>query len=148
MATQDITARYLNQDKRYTEAVVVTVPAILSQGGGRSQADPVYVQGGDLLNASVIEEDTIITKAYLNIIEAFPVGAVVAVDIGGNAYFALVDGTVNGMVVSAIEDVHFEAGTSVVGVTITGITGDVLTGKLAVVLDTIHASLNNGQFAS
>ena len=147
MATVNITDRFLNQDKRYDEAVVVTIPAILSQGGGRSQAQPVYVQGGDALTASVIEADTVISKAYLIVDEAFPAGATLDVDIAGTAYFTAVDLTVVGMAVSTEEDNYLansQTVTSVVG----GVAGDVTTGKARIVLDTIHPSLKNGMFAS
>ena len=146
MAT-NITSRFMNQNKRYSEAVVVTVPSVLSAGGGRSQAQPLYIQGSDPLVADVIEEDTYVKKIYLNIIEAYPAGATITVAVGGVTAFTAVDGTVNGVTVSAEEDNHF-SGSDAVTVTVGGITGDVVTGKLSVVLDTIHASLHNGQYAS
>jgi len=40
MAIQNITELFNNQQKRYAEAVVVTIPSILKAGGGRSQAEP------------------------------------------------------------------------------------------------------------
>ena len=147
MATVNITARFNNQQKRYTEAVVVNIPSVLQSGGGRSQAQPIYIQGGDSLTAAVIEEDTLITKAYINIIEAFPVGALIAVDIAGTTFFTSIDGTATGLVVSATEDLHLAKGQTVTTV-VSGITGDVVTGKLSIILDTIHASLKNGQYAS
>ena len=147
MATINITNRFLNENKRYTEAVVVTVPAILNEGGGRTQAQPTYLQGGDSMTAQVIEADTLITKAYLRVIEPFPAGALIAVDIAGSTMFTSIDGTATGVTVSSIEDLYL-ANTQTVTVVVTGITGDITTGKLAVVLDTIHASLNNGQYAN
>lgn len=147
MATVNVTNLFANENKRYTEAVVVTLPSVLKSGGGRSQADPEYIQGGDALTAAVIEKDTLIKKAYINIIEAFPAGAIIDVDIAGIAMFTAVDGTVNGVVVSTEEDNHF-AEKQTVTTTVTGITGDVTTGKLSIILDTIHASLKNGQYAN
>ncbi len=141
-----MTERFLNRNKRYTEAVVVTIPSVLNNGGGRSNAQPSYIQGGDSLTAQVIEKDTLITKAYINIIEAFPVGALIAVDIAGTPVFAAVDGTVAGLVVSTTVDLHLAEKQTVTTV-VTGITGDVATGKAAIILDTIHASLKNGQYA-
>ncbi len=146
MATLSITELFGNKQKRYTEALVVTIPSVLKSGGGRSQAQPVYIQGGDSLTAQVIEKDTYITKAYLNIIEAFPAGALIAVDIAGSIFFTAIDGTATGVVVSAIEDLHLSEKQTVTTV-ITGITGDIVTGKLAIVLDTVHASLKNGKYA-
>ncbi len=141
----NITALFNNQQKRYSEAVVVNLPSILKSGRGRSQAQPVYVQGGEALTAAVIEDDTLVTKAYVNVIEAFPAGATLDVDIAGTAFFTSVDLTTTGVVVSTEEDHHFakrQTVTSVVG----GVTGDVTTGRLSIILDVIHASLKNGQY--
>jgi len=147
MATINVTNRFMNENKRYTEAVVMTVPSVLQEGGGRSQAQPVYLQGGDSVTAQVIEADTLITKAYLNITEAFPAGALVAVDIAGSTMFTSIDATATGITVSTTEDLHL-VNSQTITVVVTGITGDVLTGKLNVIVDTIHASLKNGQYAN
>lgn len=147
MATVNISNLFLNENKRYREDIVVTVPAVLNQGGGRSNATPTYVQGGDALTASVIEADTIVQKAYLIVDEAFPTDAVAAVTIGGAGYFADVDLTATGLVVSTNVDDLYTAGGDVV-VTITGITGSITTGKLRVVVAAEHPSLNNGQYAN
>lgn len=147
MAIQNITELFNNQQKRYAEAVVVTIPSILKAGGGRSQAEPIYIQGGDSLTAAVIEEDTLIKKAYINIIEAFPTGALLAVDIAGTTMFTSVDGTAEGIVVSTTEDLHL-ANKQTVTTVVSGVTGDVTTGKLSIILDTVHASLKNGQYAN
>ena len=147
MATVNITNRFLNENKRYDEAVVVTVPSVLQHGGGRSQVDPIYVQGGDDLVASVIEADSIIPKAYLLVDEAFPAGALVTVTVGGVAYFTDVFGDAIGITVSAVEDGYY-ADKADVTVVVSGVAGDVMTGLARVVLDTIHPSLNNGQYAN
>ena len=147
MATVNITNRFLNENKRYTEAVVVTIPAVLNEGGGRTQNAPAFLQGGDSLAAQVIETDTLITKAYLNITEAFPAGALIAVDVAGTTYFTSIDGTATGVTVSTIEDSYL-ANKQTVTTVVSGITGDVTTGKLTIIFDTIHASLNNGQYAN
>ena len=147
MATVNITNRFLNENKAYAEAVVVTVPAVLSQGGGRSQADPVYVQGGDALTAGVVEAQTILKKAYLIVDEAFPAGATLDVDIAGTAMFTSADLTATGLVVSTIVDQYFANKQTVTSV-VAGITGDVTTGKFRIVLDAVHPDLKNGQYAS
>ena len=143
----NITNKFLNDNKRYSEAVVVTVPSILTQGGGRSNADPIYIQGGEALTAQVVEADTIITKAYLIIDEAFPASAVINVDIAGTQYFVAADGTTTGMVVSTEED-NYLANSQTVTVSVAGITGDVTTGKARLVLATVHPTLKNGQYAN
>ncbi len=147
MATVNVTNLYLNENKRYREDVVVTLPAVLKSGGGRSQADPVYVQGGDALTAAVIEADTIVQKAYLIVDEAFPTGAVLDVDIAGTAMFTSADLTATGLVVSTGEDNYFAKKQTVTS-TISGVTGDITTGKARIVLATEHPSLNNGQYAN
>jgi len=147
MATIDITPKFLNQNKRYSEAVVVTVPSILSTGGGRSQAQPIFIQGGDALTAQVIEANTLIKKVYLNVTEAFPAGALLNVDIAGTQYFVAVDGTSASLTVSTTEDVLLKKAQTVT-ITVTGVTGDVTTGRAEVIFDVIHSDLTNGQFTS
>ena len=147
MAQINITERFYNQDKRYAEAVIVTVPSQLMPGGGRTNNPTQFVQGGDELIASVVEPDTLIQKAYLIIEEAFPVGATLSVTIGTDAFFAAADATVVGLSVSLIEDIHsFDPKDAVI--VVGGITGDVGFGKAKVVLDTIHPSLKNGMYAN
>jgi hypothetical protein len=147
MPNINITNRFLNENKRYSENVVVTVPSIITNGGGRSQAQPMYLQGGDTLTASVLEQDTIVAKAYLIVDEVFPVGALGLVTIGGVTVHTGIDLTATGMTVSVTEDTYLPNGGDVV-VTVSGITGDVTTGKLRVVLATEHPKLNNGQYAN
>ncbi len=146
MAVVNITTRFLNQHKTEAEGVVVTVPAILKQGGGRSNAQPTYIQGGDALTAAVISEDTLIKGAFLQIDEAFPAGAEINVDIAGTQYFVAVDGTVAGFTVST-ETNNFLKNSQTVTISITGVTGDITTGKARVMLDVLHPSIKNGQFA-
>jgi len=147
MAVVNITNRFLNENKRYTEAVVVTIPAILNQGGGRSQALPEYIQGGDSLTAQVIEEEVILKKSYVIVDEAFPAGALLAVDIAGTTMFTGVDLTATGLVVSTQEDLYLAKGQTVTSV-VSGITGDVTTGKLRIVSDAVYTDLNSGQYAN
>ena len=146
MATIDITSRFLNQNKVEAEGLVVTVPAILQTGGGRSNAQPTYIQGGDALTASIISEDTLIKGAYLQIDEAFPTGAEINVDIAGTQYFVATAGDATGFSVST-ETNNFLANPQTVTISITGVTGDVTTGKARVMLDVFHPNIKNGQFA-
>jgi len=71
MATTNLTNRYNNQDKRFAESVVMTLPAQLEEGGARLATPPVYAQYGDAFTAAIIEPDTIIKTAYF-IIELIP----------------------------------------------------------------------------
>jgi len=143
----DITPKFLNQNKRYSEAVVVTVPAVLSQGGGRSQAQPIFIQGGEALTAQVIEANTLIKAVYLNVTEAFPAGATINVDIAGTQYFVATAGDVVGFTVSTEEN-NLLRNKQTVTITVTGVTGDVTTGRAEVIFDVIHSDLTNGQFTS
>ncbi len=147
MAIVNITNRFLNENKRYREDVVVTLPAVLNSGGGRSQAEPQYMQGSDDHIANVIEKDTIVQKAYIIVDEVFPAGALLAVDVAGTAVFTDVDLTATGLTVSATEDLYVPNKENVEAV-ITGIVGDITTGKARVVLATEHPDLKNGQYAN
>jgi len=145
--TVNITNRYNNMDKRYAEAVVVSLPSQLEEGGVRLSTPPVQAQFGDALVAAVIEPDTIIKKAYLIVDEAFPAGALLAVDVAGIAYFAGADLTVTGLVVSTVEDEYFKVGQTVTSA-ITGGTGDIVGGSARIVLDTDSPTLKNGNYAA
>lgn len=135
-------------NKRYREDVVVTLPAVLNVGGGRANALPTYVQGGDDHTASVVEADTIVQKAYLIVDEAFAATATVTVKIGATEVFAGTTAiTSTGIQVSATEDLLVTAKSDVT-ITVGTLTGDVTTGKLRVVLACDHPSLNNGQYAN
>lgn len=149
MATVNISNLFLNDNKRYREDVVVTVPAILNQGGGRANAAPTYAQYGDALTASVIEADTIVQKAYVIVDEAFATNAVAGITIGGTAFFTDLDVTSTGLSVSTeVDDLFANGGDVVVTLSGTGLSGNVTTGKLRVVVATEHPSIKNGQYAN
>ena len=147
MATVNITNRYNNQDKRYAESIVVAQPSQLEEGGIRLSTPPVYAQFGDDHVSSVIEPDTIMKKAYLVLDEAFPAGALIGVSAGGVAIFTDVPGDATGLTVSTVEDEFFDAPADIT-VTVTGGTGDIMTGLARVVLDTDSLSLKNGNYAN
>ncbi len=146
MATVNITARYVNQQKRYAESVVVTVPAMLEAGGGRTNSEPTYIQGGDAITAAVIEPNTLIKKLYVQIDEAFPAGALINVNIAGVDYIVGADGATTGLVVSTEEDNFLKNGQTVT-TSITGVSGDVTTGLLRIMIDTLSPNLKNGNYA-
>lgn len=141
-----ITNMYLNENKRYAEAVVVTLPAILNEGGGRAGSAPTYLLGGEDMVAAVIEADTIAKKVYLVVDEVLPTGITVDVTVGGVAMFTAVAVDALGLTASIVEDSHFSAKGTVV-ITASGTT-NITTGKLRVIVDAIHPSLKNGQYAS
>ena len=145
----NVTNRFLNQDKRYSEAIVMTCPAIIDEGSQRANIGPTYIKSGDAWTAQTIERDTIIQKVYIIIDEAFPSGATISVDIAGTAYLTDVAADATGLTVSTTEDVLIKnPQTITVGIT-SGSTGtEVQTGVARVVVDTVHPSLKNGQYAA
>ena len=146
MATINITSRHLNQDKRTAEAVVVTVPAIAQERGGRTLQPPLYYQYGDTLQATVLPAGTIIQKVYLVVDEAFPAGSTATVTVNGTDFFTDADITAKGLTASTTEDMHIEV-TQNIDVTINGGTGDIIAGKLRVVAEILSTQLKNGNYA-
>jgi len=146
MATINLTASNTNQQKRFAEAVVMTIAAQLDEGGQRLATPPTYIQGGDAVTASIVEADTVIKRAYLIVDEAFPAGTEINVDIAGTQYFVTADGTATGLLVSTSEDNLLKNGQTIT-VSFTGVTGDITTGVCRVVLDTVSLSLRNGNYA-
>jgi len=145
--TLNITNRYNNQDKRYADSVVMTLPSKLEEGGVRLSTPEVYMQFGDAYTAAIVEKDTIVKEAFLIIDEPFPAGTLLAVDIAGTQFFNGVDATVKGLTVSLEFDQYFENGQTIT-VAPTGGTGDVTTGLARVVLDTVSNSISNGNYAA
>jgi hypothetical protein len=147
MATVNLTNRFVNQNKRYAEAVVMTVPAMLETGGNRLSTPPVYTQYGDTEVAAIVEADTIIKTAFLVIDEAFPASSLIDVTIDGVTYFSAVDATVTGLTVSTTAEQLVTTGQNI-EVVISGGTGDITEGSLRVSLDTDSLSIKNGNYAS
>jgi hypothetical protein len=144
----NVTNKFLNQDKRYSEGVVMTCPAIIDEGSARAGQGPTYITSGDAWTGAVVEPDTIVKKAYLIVDEAFPAGATLSVDIAGTAYFVDVPADATGITVSTIEDGYFANGQTItVGIVAGSAGSDVVSGVARVVLDTVHPSLKNGQYA-
>lgn len=147
MATLNITNLFTNRDKRYAEAVVVTLPAQLEEGGARISTPPVYAQNDDTYTASVVEANSIVKTIYIIIDEAFPAGTELAVTVAGEAALAAIDGTVLGLTASAtITDLLVEAGGDV-EITPSGGSGDITTGVARVVLDVVSTELKNGNYS-
>jgi len=145
MATS-ITAKFLNQDKRETEALTVTLPAVLDEGGGRNQSAPTYMQGGEDYIASVGPKESIIGKSYLVVEEAFPAGALVTVSLGATVLFTGVAVSATGITISTVEDVLFLTGSDMT-ITVSGVTGDITTGKLAVITNYVPYTVKNGRYS-
>jgi hypothetical protein len=149
MAYVNVTNRFLNQDKRYSEAVVMTCPAIIDEGSQRANIGPTYITSGDAWTAQTIESDTIIQKVYLIIDEAFPANTTISVDIAGTAYLTDVDGSVEDMTTSTTEDVLIKNPQTITVGVVNGPAGtEIQTGVARVVIETVHPSLKNGQYAA
>jgi hypothetical protein len=148
MAFIGVTNRFLNENKRYAEAVVMTCPAIIDEGSQRANIGPTYITSGDAWTAQTIEPDTIIQKVYLIIDEAFPSGTTVSVDIAGTAYLTDIAADATGMTVSTTEDVYIKNGQTITVGVVNGPAGtEIQTGVARVVVDTVHPNLKNGQYA-
>jgi len=145
----NVTPLYGNQDKRTSEAVVVTCPAMLDEGSQRVGSGPTYIKSGDAWTAAVIEADTIVKKAYLIVDEAFPSGATISVDIAGQSLFIDVPVDATGLTASTAEDLYFKVGQTVtVGITSGSAGTEVQTGVARIVIDEVSPSLRNGNYAA
>jgi hypothetical protein len=149
MATyRNVTNLFNNQDKRFAEAVVMTCPAMISEGSHRTGQGPVYIQSGDAWTAAIIEGDSILKRAYLVIDEAFPAGATLDVDIAGTAYFTNVAADSEGLTVSVVEDNLLKNGQTITVSIASGAAGtDVTEGVCRIVIDSVSPSLKNGNYA-
>lgn len=147
MANINITGQFLNKDKREHEALVVTVPAVIEPASGRTNAAPKYIQANDTLTASVVTANSILGKSYLVIEEAFPAGTTITVTGYGATLFTAVVGTATGITTSTAVDKLATAGGDVVVSILNATPGDILTGKVRVVLDTIPYNVKNGRYS-
>jgi hypothetical protein len=147
MANINITGQFLNKDKREHEAIVVTVPAVIVPTSGRTNAAPQYIQANDTLTASIVPEKSIMGKAYLVIEEAFPAGTTITVTGYGATLFNAVVGTATGLTISTIVDKLMTTGGDVVVSILNATPGNILTGKVKVVIDTIPFNVKNGRYS-
>lgn len=143
MAQLNISALFENNLRKISEVGVATLQAEVSNDGDRLGQGIVYAKGGDEHLVYTIPADSIAPKFYLIVDEAFDAGTTVTVTTivdGLTVIAALTDVATVGPVVSALEDVYFDAadGFNIV------LSQDVTQGKLRVVAEYISASTNNG----
>ncbi len=139
--------RFNNPDKRYAEAVVMTCPALVTEGSPRSGSGPTYIKSGDAWTAQVIEKDSVLKKVYLIVDEAFPTGATLDVDIAGVAYFTSAAIDSKGVTVSTIEDALAGNKQTITASITSGASGtDVTEGKLRIMVDSVSLSVKNGNY--
>ncbi|MCI4435352.1 MAG: hypothetical protein JHC33_00895 [Ignisphaera sp.] len=148
MATVNISGQFLNAEKREHEAVVVTLPALLSPNGGRANPNPTYLQVADVMTANVLPKEVITGKVYLLVEEAFPAGMTATVTVGGTTTNTAVSVAAAGLTASASVDLlKANGGTVTVTINHATVTGNITTGKLRVIVDTIPYTVRNGRYA-
>jgi hypothetical protein len=106
MAVKQIADLYLNRQKRFTEALVATVPAKLNDGNKRLQTPAEFVQAADDYQMFVIPKNAIVKNFYLYVREAFNAGTTLTVTTvnGAQAVFTGADLATEGLLVSALVD--------------------------------------------
>lgn len=147
MANINVTGQFNNKEKREHEALVVTVPAVIVPTSGRTNAAPQYIQANDTATASVVPAKSIMGKAYLVIEEAFPTGTTITVTAYGFTIFSAIVATSTGLTISATVDKLMTTGGDVVVSVLNLTAGNILTGKVKVVIDTIPYTVKNGRFS-
>ncbi len=142
---KSITHLFLNSAKREAEAVAVTLPAILNEGGGRNNVDPEYAVGGVDYTAAVVPAESISGRCYLLVEEAFAAGTTVTVKVGGLETHSAAAVSAAGVTVSSRTDQLFVTGGDVV-ITLSGTTNHTV-GKLKVIMDYVPYNVKNGRFS-
>jgi len=80
MATVQTTDLFLNNQKRFTEAAVATVPARLSEGDHRLGTGPQFIDPADTYVSYSIPKQAIVRKFNLYVREPFESGTTVSVE--------------------------------------------------------------------
>ncbi len=143
MAAQNISALFENNLRKVSEVGVGTLNAQLSNEGDRLGQAAIYAKGGDLHNIYTIPADSIVTKFYFIVDEAFDAGITAEIKTIAGAPLTLVaalDCATEGASVSTVVDTYFDEtdGFSIV------LSGDVTKGKVRILAEFISASTNNG----
>ena len=79
MAVKQVTDLYLNNQKRFTESAVMTVPAKLSEGDARLGTGPQYIDPADNYQAYCLPKMSLVREFYIYVREAFASGTVATV---------------------------------------------------------------------
>ncbi len=143
MATQNISALFENNLRRISEVGVGTLCAQISTDGDRLGQGAIYAQGGDDHYIYTIPADSVATKFYFIVDEAFDAGTTAAIStIQGTpvALVAALDLATEGPTVSLIVDQYFDVtdGFNIV------LSQTVTKGKVRVIAEFISGSTNNG----
>lgn len=110
MAVVQISDLFLNNQKRFTEALVATVPAQLDDGNSRLGVLPRFVVGGDEYTAYAIPKNCIVGKFSLVVREEYDAGLTVTVTTGsGLTLFTNIPVDSVGITISSEEDTWFDS---------------------------------------
>ncbi len=134
-----------NNLRKASEVGVVCLPAMLSTGGDRLGQAAEYVKAGENYIAYTIPADSIVSKVYFIVDEAFAAGTTAAIaTLKGipTVVAAALDLATVGASVSAASDLYFDAAD---GFSIT-LNQASQVGKVRVVAEFISASTNTGMY--
>ena len=142
MATVNISALFENNLRKVSEVGVAELNAVISVSGDRLGQGDEFAKGGDKHLVYTIPADSIASKIYLIVDEAFSATTKVGIKtiVDGKVVVAALDATVKGMTVSVLVDTYFEKADGFELI----LTKDATVGKLRVVAEYISASTNNG----
>jgi len=101
MAVQQITDFYLNNQKRFTESAVMTVPARLGGGDTRLGTGPRFIDPADTYQAYCLPKNSLVREFYVYVREAFEAGTTASVTtiVGGEVLVTDVDVATEGLLV-------------------------------------------------
>ena len=142
-STVNISHLFENNLRKVSEVGAATLNAVLSTDGDRLGQGAVYAQKGDKHIVYMIPADSICTKLYILVDEAFDAGVTATIKtISGTqkVVASALDIAVVGPTVSALEDTYFDKTDGVEIVLSKAVTK----GSLRVVGEFISASTNNG----
>ena len=141
--TINLSSQFENNLRRVSEVGVAAFPAKISVNGDRlGQADE-FAKKGDLHQVYTIPADSIATKFYLVVDEAFDTGAKVTLKtIAGTPKTIMADADIAtvGAVVCTLKDAYFAGADGISAV----FSVDVTKGSFRVVAEFISCSTNNG----
>lgn len=145
MATVNLSNLFENNIRRVSEVGVATLNAQLSNDGDRLSQSAVYAAAADTYTVYNIPADSLVSKVYFIVDEAFDASTTAAIStIAGTpvALVAALDCATVGASVSTAVDLYFD---TVDGVAIT-LSDDVTQGKLRIVTVFASASTNSDSY--
>jgi len=146
MATVNISERFENNLRKVSEVGVATLNAAISDTGDRLGQGIAYATAADTYLAYTIPADSIATKFYFLVDEAFDAGTTAAITIksDGTSLVGALDLSSVGPSVSTVVDIYFDAADGIEF----QLNQDVTKGKVRVVAEYISGSTNNGIYVA